>query len=161
MTGEPGSWINGAAIVRGIVHERLGTAAMNAHLVVADGSGLSRLNRVEAETLTAWLNSFHNDERLGSLFIESLAVGGASGTLEKRLGTAETDGAIVQAKSGYINGVSCLSGYVTRSDGRRRCFSIMINDLTAPVSRAKMLQDRIVRAIALDMHEAAVQLGSD
>ena len=57
----------------------------------------------------------------------------------------------MQAKSGYIKGVSCLSGYVTAPDGRRRCFSIMINELRGPVRRAKDLQDRIVMAIVEDM----------
>ncbi|MCP3904390.1 MAG: D-alanyl-D-alanine carboxypeptidase/D-alanyl-D-alanine-endopeptidase, partial [Planctomycetes bacterium] len=49
------------------------------------------------------------------------------------------------------NGVSCLSGYITMPDGRRRCFSIMINDIDVPIGRAKDLQDRIVLAIVEDM----------
>ena len=88
---------------------------------------------VSPATVTAWLNSFHNDECHGALFIESLAVGGETGTLARRLRTAGLHGATVRAKSGYINGVSCLSGFVTTADGRRRCFSIMVNDLTAPL----------------------------
>jgi D-alanyl-D-alanine carboxypeptidase/D-alanyl-D-alanine-endopeptidase (penicillin-binding protein 4) len=164
LTGQPGSWLNGAAIVRHVVHERLDDPALSSLLAVADGSGMSRDDRIAPALLTAWLNSFHNDERLGAIFLDSLAVGGESGTLSRNrpgLQTSRLDGAIVQAKSGYINGVSCLSGYVTASDGRRRCFSIMVNDLKAPVRRAKDLQADIVRMIALDMTETEVpaQLG--
>jgi len=162
LTGQPGSWLNGAAIVRHVAHERLDDPALSASLIVADGSGMSRANRVAPTQLTAWLNSFHNDERLGAIFLESLSVGGETGTLSRHRPGLHTDrlhGAIVQAKSGYINGVSCLSGYITMPPGRRRCFSIMVNDLKAPVRRAKDLQDTVVQMIAADMVEAPVQLG--
>ncbi|NNM26312.1 MAG: D-alanyl-D-alanine carboxypeptidase/D-alanyl-D-alanine-endopeptidase [Phycisphaerales bacterium] len=161
MTKQPGSWLNGASIVRHVVHERLGSPALASRLKVVDGSGLSRNNRVAAVTVTAWLNSFHNDERLGGIFLDSLAVNGVSGTLKNRFRRVDLGDAMVQAKSGYINGVSCLSGYVTQGDGRRRCFSIMINDLRAPVPNAKRLQERIVAAIAADMAPQPVTLGSD
>lgn len=162
LTGQPGSWLNGAAIVRHVVHERLDDPALSSRLIVADGSGMSRENRIAPTLLTAWLNSFHNDERLGAIFLDSLSVGGESGTLSRNrpgLHTSRLDGAIVQAKSGYINGVSCLSGYITVPDGRRRCFSIMVNDLKAPVRRAKDLQAGIVQMLAEDMIDAPVQLG--
>jgi D-alanyl-D-alanine carboxypeptidase len=69
---------------------------------------------------------------------------------------------VVQAKTGYINQVSCLSGYVTMSDGRRRAFSVLMNDLApGTVSVAKKLQDQIVTAIAEDMAVSTVTLGSD
>jgi D-alanyl-D-alanine carboxypeptidase/D-alanyl-D-alanine-endopeptidase (penicillin-binding protein 4) len=161
MTGQPGSWLNGASIVRHVVLERLDDVQSIAALTVADGSGLSRENRVTPATLTAWLNSFHNDEKLGRLLIDSLATGGEDGTLRRRMRTVDLEGASVQAKSGYINRVSCLSGYVTAADGRRRCFSVMVNDLRAPVRKAKRLQDEIVAAIASDMADQPAALGSD
>jgi D-alanyl-D-alanine carboxypeptidase/D-alanyl-D-alanine-endopeptidase (penicillin-binding protein 4) len=159
-TGQPGSWLNGASIVRLVVHERLQDAAISSRLKIADGSGLSRDNAVAPATLTAWLNTFHNDPSLGPLFIESLAVGGESGTLRHRFESADLHGATVHGKSGYINGVSCLSGYVTMPDGRRCCFSIMINDLHVPTSRAKKLQERVVQAIADEMARTAERLGA-
>ena len=76
--------------------------------------------------MTAWLDSLANDEKLGAVFLDSLAVGGESGTLDKRFRTAQMHGAIVQAKTGYIKQVSCLSGFVTMPDGRRRSFSVMV-----------------------------------
>jgi serine-type D-Ala-D-Ala carboxypeptidase/endopeptidase (penicillin-binding protein 4) len=163
VTGEPGSWINGAAVMRHIVHKRLGDPQLAAGVIVADGSGLSAQNRVTAASMTAWLNSFHNDAKLGPVFIESLAVGGESGTLKSRLSDSnKLHGAVIQAKTGYINRVSCLSGYVTMSDGRRRAFSVLVNNLpSGSVSVAKKLQDQIVAAIAEDMATSTVTLGSD
>jgi Na+/proline symporter len=54
VTGQPGSWSNGAAVVRMQVKERLG-ADQAALLVMSDGSGLSRNNRVSPEMLARWL----------------------------------------------------------------------------------------------------------
>ncbi|MCI0365091.1 MAG: D-alanyl-D-alanine carboxypeptidase, partial [Phycisphaerales bacterium] len=65
-------------------------------------------------------------------------------------------------KTGYISNVSCLSGYVTTPDGRRRSFSVLVNGLkSGVVSSAKKLQDQIVAAIAEDLAAVPVQLGSD
>lgn len=160
LTHEPGSWSNGAALVRHVVHERL-EGRFTATLSISDGSGMSRENQVTSDLLTAWLASFHRDETLGPTFINSFAVAGMSGTLEKRFRDTRLHGMLVQAKSGYINGVSCLSGYVTAPDGRRRCFSVLVNDLTqsGSVTMAKRLQERIVAGIAVDMLSAANALG--
>jgi len=160
VTRQPGSWLNGGSILRHVAHERIGRADLVSTLIVSDGSGLSRDNRLSAALMTNWLNSFHNDERLGPIFIDSFAVSGESGTLRKRLRPRDLPpGTVVRAKTGFINGVSCLSGYVTGSNGARRCFSILINDLGAPVGLAKELQNRIVRRIAEDLAEVTVTLG--
>ena len=159
-TRVPGSWANGRAIVRLVVRDRLADRNLAARVDVSDGSGLSRANRVAAATLTAWLNTFHYDEELGPIFIDSLARAGVDGTLARRFRDVNLHGAVVQAKSGYIRSVSCLSGYVTMADGRRRSFSILINGLRAPdsVGKAKKMQEQIVAAIALDMAAATTPL---
>ncbi len=163
LTNEPGSWLNGAAIVRLTVHERIGDANLARLIVVADGSGLSRTNRVAAATFTAWLHTFLSDDTVGTVFVQSLAVGGQSGTLKNRFKNIDLQGAVVRAKSGYIKHVSCLSGYVISPDGRARSFSILVNGLTEPdaVSHAKKMQESIVSAIAFDMATAVVQVGGE
>jgi D-alanyl-D-alanine carboxypeptidase/D-alanyl-D-alanine-endopeptidase (penicillin-binding protein 4) len=160
LTGEPGSWVNGAAILRHIMHERLGDAVLSANVIITDGSGLASSNRVAPATMTAWLNSIATDEKISQVFVDSLAVGGQSGTLERRFRSADLRGAVVNAKSGYINGVSCLSGFVTAADGRRRSFSVLMNGVR-DVSQAKKVQEQIVLAIAEDLAQVPVQLGSD
>ncbi len=154
MTNEPGSWINGSAIVRHVVHERLENPLLAANLRVADGSGLSRDNQVAAATLTAWLATFHRDTTIGPLFVISLAEPGV-GTLKGRFQDPESalKGCQVRGKSGYIDNVSCLSGYITSPGGRRCAFSILINGLKEPgsVGKAKALQERVVSAVARDL----------
>lgn len=154
LSGESGSWSNGGAILRHIVHERLQDPALASGLIVADGCGLSRDDRITAALMTAWLDSLESDPRIGEAFLDSLAVGAETGTLRKRYQSIDLHGAVVQAKTGYINGVSCLSGYVTapEPDGRRRAFSVLVNGFSGGgVAEAKKLQDQIVKAIASDL----------
>ena len=163
LTNEPGSWISGAAVVRHVVHERLDNSNLAAKFVIYDGSGLSRNNRLAAATVTAWLNTFHDDERLGDLFIDSLAVAGRSGTLRKRFLDVDLHGTTVQGKSGYIRSVSCLSGYVTAPNQQRRSFAILINglDKAGSVAKAKRLQERILASIAWDLTAKVSVMGGE
>jgi D-alanyl-D-alanine carboxypeptidase/D-alanyl-D-alanine-endopeptidase (penicillin-binding protein 4) len=160
VTGEPGSWSNGAALVRHVMHDRLDRPALLEGVVVSDGSGLSRENRCSAAAMTAWLVSFHHDSDLGPVFGESLPTAGREGTLRQRFQGTDLAGMQVQGKSGYINGVSCLSGYVTAPGGPRRAFSVLVNGLRpADVRAAKELQERIVGLVARDMAAPAMTLG--
>jgi D-alanyl-D-alanine carboxypeptidase/D-alanyl-D-alanine-endopeptidase (penicillin-binding protein 4) len=162
-TREPGSWLQGGNILRHIVHERLEGSSITPELVVSDGSGMSRKNFVSAGTMTAWLDTFHRDPRLGEMFITSIPNQRTSDKLAARFRDENLHGATVHAKTGYINQVCCLSGYVTMPDGRRRSFSILVNGLPADgsVGKAKHMQDDIVASIARDMAETSITLGSD
>lgn len=163
LTNQPGSWTNGGAVLRHAMHERLGNPALATSVRFSDGSGLSRDNRISPQTMTAWLNTFHHDESVGEMFIDSLAVPGGRGTLRNRFRNTDLYSANVQAKSGYIRGVSALSGYVTMPDGRRRSFSVIINGTLdgRALRNARQLQEDIVTLIARSMSEAPAQLGSD
>jgi len=147
VTGEPGSWTNGGAVVRMIVSERLGPEHARS-LRIADGAGLSRDNRIAAETMTAWLAEFLGDDRLGPALLDSMATPG-EGTLRNRFRDDKLS-AIVHAKSGTIRGVRCLSGVVTSPrTGRRILFSVLANglDSTAAVRGAKRFHEQVVDTI--------------
>ena len=153
----PGSWQNGTAALRHAVAERLGNPTLAGSVNPDDGSGLSRENRVTAAAMTAWLNSFARDPELGPVFIDSLAIGGKTGTVRKRFKELERTGCVVQCKTGYIRGVSCLSGFVTAPDGRRMSFAVLCNELVEPnaVGKAKSLQEKVVAAIAEELAATA------
>ncbi len=154
-TQQPGSWSQGAALIRAVLFERLESRQLAAQVVIADGSGLSRDNRIAPGTMTMWLGSFYTDEKLGPVFIDSMADAAETGTLAKRFGNINLHRAQVKAKTGYINGVSCLSGYVTAPNGKCAAFSIMVNNLPAhkTVYPAKRMQEKIVSAIAKNLVE--------
>jgi len=109
-----------------------------AGIVVSDGSGMARTNRVSANTLYGILQSLRDE----SYFTEALAWGG-EGTLRKRYRSL---GKRIRAKTGYISGVSSLSGYVEGARGRKYVFVILCNGKSAV--RARRLQDLIVQTLA-------------
>ncbi len=162
----PATFAGAAAFVRQAVRDRLGDERLDSRLRVSDGSGLSRDNEVPAALLTAWLRSFHLDEELAPVMRSSLAVMGRTGTLRNRLrgepprageaapigGRYVPRGTIVRAKSGTIDSVSALSGYVI---GPRRtlAFSVMVNGYRGSSATARDLQDRVVMLLAEGLAE--------
>jgi D-alanyl-D-alanine carboxypeptidase/D-alanyl-D-alanine-endopeptidase (penicillin-binding protein 4) len=64
------------------------------------------------------------------------------GTLDKRF-LDDLRGRVF-AKSGFVNGVSCLSGYIKTRDDQWYAFSILMNGVGYG---AKQLQEKIVKAI--------------
>jgi D-alanyl-D-alanine carboxypeptidase/D-alanyl-D-alanine-endopeptidase (penicillin-binding protein 4) len=152
-TNAPGSFKNGASAVHAIITERLGDASEV--LTITDGSGMSRHNRVTADLLTQWLTSFTPLTPTGQVFIESLSIPGETGTLKKRFHTTALHGATVRAKSGYLTGVSTLSGYIFADPDDphtpRWVFSILTNDLPDRAQPAKELQEEIVSALAAQL----------
>jgi len=90
----------------------------------ANGSGLGHQNRVTAATMADLLRRLYFDPRVGPDLLQSLSVGGVDGTTRNRFrGSSAAER--VRAKTGTLNGVSCLSGYVgDKSDVV--AFSIMV-----------------------------------
>lgn len=146
VSGAPGSWENGTEAMERLVGSRVGGAA---GLNAADGSGLSRENRVTASVMTAWVSDMLHDAAVCEPFVESMAVGGKTGTVRKRFGDLDPKLATVHCKTGYIDGACALSGVVACTNGRKVVFSCISNDFEAGgVSRAKQLQEAVVKAIA-------------
>lgn len=145
-TGQPGSWSNGTAVIRMQVQERLGPMYAQQALL-ADGSGLSRNNRVTPQLLTRWLGSLASDPAIGQTFVESLAEIG-EGTLKKRFKNSKLT-CEIRGKSGYIRGVRTLSGYVTNpTTGRRVAYSILVNDIPAGADgKSKKFHEDVVELV--------------
>jgi D-alanyl-D-alanine carboxypeptidase/D-alanyl-D-alanine-endopeptidase (penicillin-binding protein 4) len=135
-TGKPGSWEGSRASI-GAWLQKIGIPEEQFKL--DDGCGLSRNNAISAEGMVRILAA---DYAAGyrKTFINSLAVGGEDGTLEKRFKGMEGR---VHAKSGFINGVSTLSGYLQSKSGDWYAFSILLNR----ISGGKPIHERIVRAL--------------
>lgn len=151
VTGEPGGWSNGAAAMRLYLRGVLG--ARSASVIISDGSGLSRENRITPRAFVELLKAMHNDPAVSEIYRNSLSVGGKDGTLDKRF-RSDLAGQVF-GKSGYINGVSTLTGYLiipdsTQPKGERvLAFSFLFNNFKAPVTphTLKNLQDKLVKAI--------------
>ena len=116
---------------------------------VADGSGLSSLNRLTPVGVVGILRGMHQhaDPATRDAFYKSLAVGGLTGTIRNRYDSGDARGN-VHAKTGYISGARTLSGYVTAANGRLIAFSLMCNNYTVRTSRVNRAQDQIVELLA-------------
>jgi D-alanyl-D-alanine carboxypeptidase/D-alanyl-D-alanine-endopeptidase (penicillin-binding protein 4) len=123
VRGTPTREAGGAAVADALA--RLGVSP--AGLVQVDGSGLSREDRSSAAQITALVCAvLAADAASAELFRSSLAVAGETGTLEGRMGGDSPARARVRAKTGFIAGVSALSGVALLADGRERVFSILV-----------------------------------
>ena len=112
-------------------------------VTIADGSGLSSLDRLPARTLTAILTVAAKDPTIAPTLQSSLALGGISGTLRRRLTTGAAAG-IVRAKTGTTDLSSALAGYV----GQRYAFAVVSNGSPVDSWAAHALQDRVVETLA-------------
>lgn len=143
---DPGGTVMGILAARDL----FGAAGIDtSRLVMADGSGLSRLNLVSPTATTTLLRHVwrHPDATLRSTYLASLAQPGTDGTLSYRL-RGLPSGVAVRAKTGTMTQVSALSGYVTMADGTTYAFAIYCNNYSAEVRRVRAAQDRIVQLIA-------------
>jgi len=112
---------------------------------VADGSGLSLYNYCTPAVLVAFLRYAAQQPKLFTTLYHSMPIAGQDGTLSKRM----THGATyrnVHAKTGTVNGVSSLSGYLTAANGHLLAFSIISNG-TLRTSQARQLQDRLCQTL--------------
>jgi serine-type D-Ala-D-Ala carboxypeptidase/endopeptidase (penicillin-binding protein 4) len=118
-----------------------------------DGCGLSKGNAISAHLMvTVLMHDYFGPN--SDVWTGSLAVAGEDGTLAERFHGSDLRGRVI-AKTGFVNGVSCLSGYLRAKDDNWYCFSILFNGIPeGSNSGAKVLQERIVRAI--DQHALAI-----
>jgi D-alanyl-D-alanine carboxypeptidase/D-alanyl-D-alanine-endopeptidase (penicillin-binding protein 4) len=154
ITSDPGSWENGAAVIRMTLSDNIGPEAAET-TVISDGSGMSRENRVTPTTFVKWMRSLARTD-LWESFERSLATPG-EGTLRRRFDGGEIKSRL-HAKSGYLTGTYALAGVLEHPrSGQRVAFSIMLNDVKAGSStrNAKPLIDDIVEEIDDFMSERA------
>ena len=141
-----GTWQNGTAAV-GAFLKRVGVA--EAEFSLDDGCGLSKANRISPHALATVL-SYDFAGKNHDAFFDSLSVAGVDGTLEHRFDAPAMRDLRrrVFGKSGFVEGVSTLSGLLKARDNNWYAFSIMMNGIPRGSNpEIKPLQERIVRAV--------------
>jgi D-alanyl-D-alanine carboxypeptidase/D-alanyl-D-alanine-endopeptidase (penicillin-binding protein 4) len=110
---------------------------------VADGSGLSRLDRLTAAAIVSILQAGAADAAIRDAFLGSLAVAGVDGTLEHRLESRPARSRVI-AKTGTTSRASALAGFVRD----RWVFAVVQNG--SPVSSywSRRAQDRFATVLA-------------
>ncbi len=111
-----------------------------------DGCGLSRHDQVTVNSLIQLYTYMGKQSRYAQVWRDSLPVGGVDGTLKSRFSAPPTVGN-VHAKTGTIDQVSALSGYVTTAAGEPLVFSIIVNGVPNSKTRTSII-DEVVTAAA-------------
>jgi D-alanyl-D-alanine carboxypeptidase/D-alanyl-D-alanine-endopeptidase (penicillin-binding protein 4) len=119
----------------------LNDVAINAEgCILDDGSGLSKQNRLTAACVADVLRVMY--ERRGPAFLETLAAAGRDGSLRNRMKGTAAEGN-VYGKTGYVYGVSALSGYVKTRSGGILVYSILMNGFPmGELWKARVAQDK-------------------
>ena len=110
------------------------------HFHFEDGAGESRYNLVSPHTIVTLLTAIYHDKKLRPLFFAALAKGGKTGTLAHRF-THLPANIRIYAKTGSMNGVSTLSGYLIHQNKPTLIFSIMNNGITGSLTPIRQWQD--------------------
>lgn len=147
--GAPGRYAASEHVLKSWLAER---GLSMPELVVENGSGLSRIERISAANLVALLQAAY-DSPVMPEFMASLPVVAHDGTMRQRL-EADAVAGRAHVKTGSLADVSSIAGYVLAADGRRLAFAFIVNHPAAAASRAA--QDALLRWL----HETPLQSAS-
>jgi D-alanyl-D-alanine carboxypeptidase/D-alanyl-D-alanine-endopeptidase (penicillin-binding protein 4) len=114
--------------------------------VVRDGSGLSRSDLISPETIIRILDHMRRSPNFQT-FYDALPIAGVDGTIGTRMRNTPAQGNL-HAKTGTLQMVRSLSGYVTTADKRLLEFSILCNNWTTPQADVDRVGDGIGAMLA-------------
>ena len=142
QNGAPATEAKGASVIKSWL---MGKGIDAKELVVENGSGLSRLERISAEHLGQMLVSTYNSPVMSEL-TASLPILSLDGTMKKRLDTSPA-AARGHFKTGSLDGVSAIAGYILDAKNRRHVMVMFANHANAASSKAA--QDALIEWVYL------------
>lgn len=144
LKSDPGSLKGGQEVIESFLSE-IGIDRYSYEIL--EGSGLTRYNKVNAEMYIKLLKYMYDDRFLFDYYYNSLSIAGKDGTLKNRMIGTEAEGN-VHAKTGTLNGVSALSGYVVDEDNEILIFFIVMNGFGGEYNFVKSVQDNFCISLA-------------
>jgi D-alanyl-D-alanine carboxypeptidase/D-alanyl-D-alanine-endopeptidase (penicillin-binding protein 4) len=131
LSGAAGTPETGAEVVRQWLASR---GLVSSELVIENGSGLSRVERISPEHLGRLLvDAYHSG--VGPEFISSLPIVAVDGTMKKRL-NGEAVAGRARIKTGSLKGVKAIAGYVRDRRDRVTAVVCIINHPRAAAGQA-------------------------
>jgi D-alanyl-D-alanine carboxypeptidase/D-alanyl-D-alanine-endopeptidase (penicillin-binding protein 4) len=125
-----------ATVAKGVmaIKRWLSASGVNTNgLVLENGSGLSRIERISAEQLGKMLVGAYLSPVMPE-FMASMPILSLDGTVKQRLQDSASNGR-AHLKTGSINGVSAIAGYVLDANGHRHVMVMLVNHANAGASR--------------------------
>lgn len=141
----PATEVKGADVIKKWLASKniLFKNSATSELIIENGSGLSRIERISSEHLGRMLVSAYNSPVMPEL-MASLPILGVDGTTQKR----SKDSAVVgraHLKTGSLDGVSAIAGYVLSRQNKRYVVVMITNHANAFASR--LAQDALIEYI--------------
>ena len=140
VAGPPGRADRSAALVRGWAELK---GLRMPELVMDNGSGLSRIERISAASIGRLLLRAYESAVMPE-FMSSMPLVAWDGTMRRRL-KVDTVAGQAHIKTGSLTGVRSVAGYVLDVRGRRHAVAFMINHANAANGQAA--QDALLRWI--------------
>lgn len=125
VKGPPGTTQKGVEVVEEFLAQDVGIA--RGTYVMKNGSGLNDTNRFSPAQTTKLLCYMAKQIPMMPEYLSTLGIAGKDGTVRRRFEGTDAVGRL-RAKTGTLENVSALSGYVVGVGGERFVFSIMVND---------------------------------
>ena len=114
---------------------------------VVDGSGISRFNEVSVASIAGLLENMYFNKDLFTDFYNSLAIAGSDGTLQDRFKNTIVENNF-RGKTGTLNGVLAISGYLTTASHTDVIISIIMEFKEKGTKFHKEVQDKIIELTA-------------
>ena len=143
LYGTDGSFEEGARVVRQFM---VNAGVDDGDFFLYDGCGLSTNDKITPRAFTRLL-AYASKQSWGDEWRNTLPVAGVDGTLDHRFANSPLKGRM-WAKTGTLDEVNSLSGYVSAASGRTVAFSILINGRYPGNKDEDQAIDRIAEAIA-------------
>lgn len=138
--GAPGSKASGAQAIKQWLFD-IGIHAPE--LIIDNGSGLSRHERISAATMGKILErAWHGP--LQPEFLASLPIAGRDGTMRKRL-TGKVPVGNIRIKTGLLNDVRTMAGYVKSRNNRHFAVVTLHNHTGIQNTTGTLIQDEILK----------------
>ncbi len=118
-----------------------GKRLLNAGLVLENGSGLSRIERIAPQTLARILVDAYRSPLMPE-FIGSLPLAAVDGTMKKRLNGSAVAGR-AHVKTGSLENVSAIAGYVLDETGKMKVIVSIVNH--AHAGQAQPVHDALLQ----------------
>ena len=112
-------------------------------LSIVDGSGISRFNEVSASSIINLLEVIYLDVEKYDFFKNSLSIAGVDGTLDKRFRRSKLKNNFF-GKTGTLNGVTSLSGYLETKSGKDLIVSFLFLFKEKGAGFHKDIQDEVL-----------------
>ncbi len=129
LNGSVSSFGSSRAVMQRWWQERI---SQDEPLNIDNGSGLSRTERISAQSLGRLLQSAYRSPLMPEL-IASLPISGIDGTMKRSKSNSQGS---AHLKTGSINGVTAIAGFVHATSGKHYVLVALVNHPNAPAARA-------------------------